>query len=171
MKAERKMISCACGCNTYFLCVDKKGRLRRFIHGHNKGNTKPHTEEAKDKMRMAAFGKKYTNEINKKKGVHCIGEGNHNWRGGVTSENDKIRKTIQYKEWRKGVFDRDNYTCQGCGRKEDVSGKLNAHHIKQFSKFPNLRFELTNGITLCKPCHEKTDTYLTKGRWKNHKAK
>jgi 5-methylcytosine-specific restriction endonuclease McrA len=55
--------------------------------------------------------------------------------------------------WRKSVFERDNYTCQGC----DVRGNyLEADHIKPWAYFPELRYELTNGRTLCRPCHDKT---------------
>jgi len=64
---------------------------------------------------------------------------------------DKIRNTTEYKKWRKAIYERDNYTCQICGQK---GGKLNAHHIKPFAKFKNLRTELNNGITLCENCHK-----------------
>lgn len=55
--------------------------------------------------------------------------------------------------WRKSVFERDNYTCQVC----NVRGTyLEADHIKPWAYFPELRFELSNGRTLCRPCHDKT---------------
>lgn len=57
-----------------------------------------------------------------------------------------------YKKWRTDVFKRDNFTCQKCGQK---GGYLNAHHIQQWANFPELRFELSNGITLCESCHDK----------------
>lgn len=97
--------------------------------------------------------------------IHFVGDKNPNWKGGVTKENERIRKSIAYKKWRSDVFARDNYTCQICKRKETVSGKLEADHIKQFAKYPELRFDVSNGRTLCKECHKKTDTYLNKGRW------
>ena len=34
-------------------------------------------------------------------------------------------------------------------------GKLNAHHLKSWALFPELRFEISNGITLCVICHRK----------------
>lgn len=73
-----------------------------------------------------------------------------NYKGGITPENHIIRNSKEIKYWRKQVFERDNYTCQHCNQK---GGVLNAHHIKQFAHFPELRFEVSNGITLCKECH------------------
>lgn len=65
---------------------------------------------------------------------------------------DQQRRTSDYKNWRSSVFERDNYTCQVCGKR---GGTLNAHHIKSFKSFPKLRTELRNGVTLCVKCHRK----------------
>lgn len=60
-----------------------------------------------------------------------------------------------YSDWRKAVFERDNFTCLICGSR---GGELQAHHIKSWAKHPDLRFEITNGMTVCKgPCHGKAD--------------
>jgi len=66
--------------------------------------------------------------------------------------NNSQRRTREYIDWRTNVFTRDDFTCQICGQ---VGGNLNAHHIKPFAKYKKLRFELTNGITLCESCHRK----------------
>lgn len=78
------------------------------------------------------------------------GEKSHLWKGGKTSEAMIIRTSLEYDQWRKRVFKRDDYTCHLCKRK---GGKLTAHHIKPFSTHPDLHFVLGNGITLCWPCH------------------
>ena len=62
------------------------------------------------------------------------------------------RKTKEYKAWRAKVFDRDGFKCQICGQ---VGGTLNAHHIKEFSRFPKLRYDVDNGVTLCECCHRE----------------
>lgn len=64
-----------------------------------------------------------------------------------------IRYSKEADDWRKAIFKRDDYTCQECNKKGCY---LEAHHIKPFAYFPKLRFILSNGLTLCKECHNKT---------------
>ena len=84
------------------------------------------------------------------------GKNNSNWKGGITPINKAIRNSLEYEAWRTKVFERDLYTCQECGQ---VGGYLHADHIKPFALYPDLRFELTNGRTLCINCHRQTDTW------------
>lgn len=84
-------------------------------------------------------------------------EKSHLWKGGVTPTHHKIRNSFEYKIWRELVFKRDRYTCIFC--KDDRGGNLEADHIKRFSEYPELRFDVQNGRTLCHDCHKKTKTY------------
>ena len=65
---------------------------------------------------------------------------------------DAGRKTSEYRAWRKAVFERDNYTCQICGKR---GGRLNAHHIERYRNCIDRRTDVSNGITLCDKCHKK----------------
>lgn len=142
---------------------DKKGSQKGWNKGlklgpaWNKGLPSPskgvpRTKEVKEKISKAKTGKPRPD---------MKGENNWNWKGGKTKERELIRKSIQYKKWRYEVFKRDDFTCVFCHKKEEVSGKLNADHIKPFSIFPELRYIVSNGRTLCVDCHKLTDTYLT----------
>lgn len=104
-------------------------------------------------------GKEHPRGTRGKKFPSRSGENSHLWRGGVSSENEKIRKSLEYREWRRKIFKRDDFTCVFCGKR---GGRLNADHIKPFSKYPNLRFDIDNGRTLCEPCHLKTPTFGSK---------
>lgn len=96
------------------------------------------------------------------------GKNHYNWKGGITKERVKIWWSQEYKIWRKAVFERDNYTCVWCGARNG-NGKdifLEADHIKPFAEYPELRFVVDNGRTLCRSCHKKTDTYGVRKRVK-----
>ena len=82
------------------------------------------------------------------------GKLNPNWKGGL---HYTIWKSPEYQQWRKAVFERDNYTCQDCG--DNKGGNLEADHIKPRYLYPELTFIVVNGRTLCNICHKKTDTY------------
>jgi len=84
------------------------------------------------------------------------GDRSHFWKGGVTRKNKLIRNSARYRTFRKAVMERDNYTCTFCRKR---GGDLHVDHILPFAYFKELRFETTNGRTLCVTCHRKTATY------------
>jgi hypothetical protein len=124
-------------------------------------NGRKHTQESKDKMSKSAKGKIISLETRKKISSSLSGENAPNWQGGKTLENYTIRHGLEYRLWRESVFKRDDFTCLECGARNGNGKKitLNADHIKSFSQFPELRFDIDNGRTLCVPCHRKTPTY------------
>lgn len=125
-----------------------------------------HSLETRKKLSLAKLGKprpylvgkKFTDEHRRKiseshKGAKC-----YRWKGGIT----KLKhRGIEYKIWRSNVFTRDNWVCKTCGVR---GGKLEAHHIKSWANYPELRFDIENGITLCVECHKLTDNYCGKTR-------
>ena len=53
---------------------------------------------------------------------------------------------------RQMCLERDEYTCQRCGKTIDEI-ELHAHHIEGITQQPMLANDVKNTITLCKPCH------------------
>lgn len=117
------------------------------------------TEEHKTKLSLAKKGKKYSEEYKKKMSEILKGKNHYNWQGGKTSELLRIRRSREYRLWRTAVYERDDYTCVWCLNR---GGKLNADHIKPFAHYPELRFAIDNGRTLCEDCHRTTDTFGAK---------
>lgn len=123
---------------------------------------------AEHKAKMSAAHKGHTNKgwklsIETRKRMSEAaprGENNRLWRGGITTKNAAIRSSFEYKQWRAEVFNRDDFTCQVC-RVRGV--QLHVDHIKPFALFPELRFDIGNGRTLCVPCHKATPTFLKSG--------
>lgn len=69
------------------------------------------------------------------------------------------RNSDGYKRWRKAVFVRDKFRCQHCGTTKDIQ----AHHIESWMRCEELRYDVSNGITLCRKCHLKAHG----GCWRN----
>jgi hypothetical protein len=90
-----------------------------------------------------------------KPALWATGERNRNWRGGVTPEHEKFRKSLEYKEWRNAVLKRDKWKCVKCGVVQSRKVKMIVDHIKPFTLFPELRLVVNNGRTFCKPCDDK----------------
>ena len=138
---------------------EQKRKLSKSMMGHTHNQGIKKTDEHKRKLAEANRGKKASEETRKKMSVvrigKQVGENNPMWKGGLTPENSRIRASREYHLWRTAVFQRDSYTCIWCGMKGDI----NADHIKPFAYFPELRFAIDNGRTLCVPCHKTTDTY------------
>ena len=78
-----------------------------------------------------------------------------NWQGGKTPLRDRMKKSPEYRKWRTRVFKRDNYTCWIC----EMKGYLQPHHLKSFTFYPKLAFNINNGLTLCKFCHKTYTNY------------
>lgn len=94
-----------------------------------------------------------------------------NWRGGITPLRYQILNLPQYKNWRKKIYERDDFTCQWCKKR---GGKIAADHypesfseilfhnniisLKGAKKCKQL-WNINNGRVLCFNCHKKTDNY------------
>lgn len=112
--------------------------------------------ESIEKRRLKVLGQKRSLETRRRISESHKGAKSHFWQGGRTEKTRLFRERMDYKLWREAVFKRDDYTCQMCHTR---GGKLTAHHIKSFAKFPELRIVLENGQTLCHLCHKKTESY------------
>lgn len=121
------------------------------------------SEETKKKIGLANSNPSKETRIKKSLGAKKrVENGTHNfWKGGICEQNKIIRQSMEYKLWRTAVFERDNYTCIWCGEKskKGKSLEIQADHIKPFADYPELRFAIDNGRTLCRDCHKTTDTF------------
>jgi len=84
------------------------------------------------------------------------------WKGGITPQHRLERNNSRVRRWAKTVKERDHHTCQLCG----VPGgkELHADHVQSFAAHPELRYELSNGRTLCIDCHRKTPNWGYRGK-------
>ena len=126
------------------------GHKPALHYGENHPNWKGGMSICVCGKKLSAYTSKYCNLCIRKVNN---GENHYNWKGGITPLNKKLRASLEYKLWRKSVFERDNFTCIWCG--DNMGGNLHADHIQEFAYYPELRLAIDNGRTLCKSCHEK----------------
>lgn len=166
VKFQKKFCSATCLNNFNWRDNDYRKKQTKS-HSGKRG---PLSEETRKKIGLANSialrGYKHTEESRKNNSESkkkLVLEGKHHlWRGGITPINRAIRISFPYRVWRRSVLERDGYKCTWCS----TNDKLQADHIKPFSTFPELRFDINNGRTLCIDCHRKTDTWGGKSRIK-----
>ena len=142
---------------------------QRWVGENNPFYGKEHTEEYKterkrlykqrfkeNKLKGLIVKGEHRNKDTEFKIGQISGSNHHNWKGGITPSIIKQRHSVHYKNWRNGVFERDDYICHRCSTR---GGDLEAHHIQSFSKYPLLRYDLNNGVTCCVPCHKEIDSH------------
>lgn len=152
-----------------FIRRDSKGR---FIKGCNiakinKGIKKPSgfgvkisnirkglklSDETKKKMSLSKIGNKFgvSNLLRGSKS----GENSLRWiKDRSLLKKEEKRNDSCYKDWRKQVWVRDKFTCRIADNNCD--GRIEAHHILGWSEYPELRYKINNGITLCHAHHPK----------------
>jgi len=124
---------------------ETREKISKANQGQNLGRI-PWNKNTKGVMKAWNKGKPH---------YHIAGSNHHNWKGGITPLNSKLRSSSQWKYWRKDVFERDNYTCQDCNTKGCL---LHPHHIIPVKEclqldFQEMIFNVDNGLTLCYDCH------------------
>jgi len=131
------------------------------------------SKQHRENLRISHLGQKQPWTGKKRSDKHRLklsGKNHYNWKGGITELHHAIRNSDRYKQWRKAVFEKDNYICQKC----NIKGRtLEAHHIKSLTKLikeNNIKtleqaikckelWDVKNGITYCIECHMIIDKY------------
>lgn len=88
-----------------------------------------------------------------RKNPKLSGNSHWNWKGGISNRDIHSLNNPKYRDWRMNVFARDGFKCRIANK--DCSGTLQAHHILRWSEYPELRYELNNGISLCVAHHPR----------------
>lgn len=136
-------------------CSTKCANISNSNVTHEKLKGRQRPAEVREKMAKTMFKGGHVTWNKGKPFLQIRGEKHPLWNGGSTLRQQQ-RTSLEAKQWRKAIFERDNYTCQECGVR---GGHLHVDHIKPWCAFPELRFELSNGRVLCIECHRLTDTW------------
>jgi hypothetical protein len=153
-----KTTHCSMSCyNVTRIEILKKRRLPKSFYEHlvrvrRANGSYVYSEEVKKKMSEAHVA------------LDVRGERNPNWKGGRGQEHQRLRKTKKYFDWRTAVFTRDGFRCVICKVQGSRKNPIEADHIKPFAYFPEYRFDISNGQTLCIPCHKETTTWGSKAQ-------
>lgn len=153
---------------------DVKKKLRKRMTGNTYSVGRKLSNETKIKISKSLKGRSLPEEVRKKisQTLRNIGhkpslyayqklpkgEKHPNWKGGISPQRHREYGTKEYKQFVKSVLERDDYTCQWCGAKNGKGEniKLHTHHIESYAEYPELRFDVKNGLTLCDECHYET---------------
>jgi hypothetical protein len=148
-----------------------KGKPHKPQQGFQKGNNlwnNPNAEKTRFKK-----GQIMPFEIRQKIAKAISGEKHYLWNGGKNLKH-RIRGCFKYRQWRSDIFTRDDFTCQICDKRggyleADHNPKLFSEIIKEY-KITTLEqsleceelWNINNGRTLCRKCHDKTKIWWKK---------
>jgi len=151
-------------------CVNDKRRtgkphLGRFKKGEkswNSGKIKIQNPDEKRVCRFCNTEKKLKEFVKQRKWFtyRCKECKNSARRKGPRKKTFESRFNSTYLEWQTKVKDRDGWKCVKCGSLDS----LHTHHIKKWDDYPELRFDIDNGLTLCHGCHSREHMHV-KGGW------
>jgi len=131
------------------------GNVNAIIAMANKNRGQQRTDAVRKKISNSHKGTKkpWSSEFNSKR----IGNKNPNWLGGVTPENKARFNGKVWKLIRKLILERDNFTCQKCGK---VQKNLDVHHKNPWRQSKN--DDLDNLVSLCRKCHREEESKIQK---------
>lgn len=141
--------------------ASKRGRsnpiFAKWLRTHKKFNKgRKHTDATKHKWSEAKKGKRHSVGRRIAQSARIQGISVKEWSEFATPKADRLRRSLKHRNWRESVFKRDDWTCQSCGRR---GHELHPHHIKSKCLYPEIMFDIDNGITLCADCHRRTPTH------------
>ena len=117
------------------------GKKRIGIVGKNKGKTWKIDKKYIPKMRERMLGEKNPSYLKDRSLLKRF------------NDDHKDRRSSAYSAWRKEVWTRDKFQCKI--KNESCLGRIEAHHILGWSEYPELRYQINNGITLCHAHHPR----------------
>ena len=138
-------------------------RLGGKLHNSRGMLGKHHSEETKRKIKESnkkwnngkrRSGWHHTDEAKKRIGDGHRGLNNVNWNPDREAMRKNKRNDPEYQQWIKKVKKRDKNICRL--KDENCSGYNIVHHIKGWTEYPELRYNINNGITLCRAHHPRT---------------
>lgn len=126
----------------------------RYKNGFNPQLGKKRSSESRLKMSLAHKGHATSEETKQKLSEAHKGDKHWNYKKDRTQlAKRQLRNDSAYKDWRLEVWTRDKFTCRL--HSDSCKGKIEAHHILKWSEYPNLRYNVSNGLTLCHAHHPK----------------
>lgn len=117
----------------------------------NEGISRAHRGRTLTEEHKAAIGRGVRKAgIKPPLNTHLVGPRHPSWKGGTSTLRNKDFGSSQYRAFRNAVLRIDNFICRDCG---DKNTPFVVHHEKSWAEHPGLRYDVGNGVTLCRPCH------------------
>lgn len=168
LKSKRPTVNClTCGKEFHPFPADIKRGKAKFcsIECKNKSLIKPKLELVCDgcgktflrlRYKLNGMDKHYCSQkcfrTNACVFSKMVGKNHPHWKGGHGREGRKYDARL--KRWRTKILNRDK-KCKYCGS----TVRLEADHLWSFSIWPELKYKMWNGQTLCRKCHKATCNY------------